>query len=187
MSNNMQIFESMKNPSVKIKMEKREESINNLVANTDYIEWLNEFTLLYNDEFYQYNWDVNGKRLPKKEQENVMKLGDFYNKIFEYATKNGIKAEERDFFTYLKVKYQSNLFHIGMIKKTKEYFCSRQYIDDGSDYLDIENVINDKTNVDKKLEQIDKIIISLHEDGVPYMTIENSVNKSLIKIKEVNY
>ena len=38
MSDNMQIFESMKNPSVKIKMEKREERIKNLVANTDYID-----------------------------------------------------------------------------------------------------------------------------------------------------
>ena len=188
MSDNMQIFESMKNPSVKIKMEKREERIKNLVANTDYIEWLNEFTLI-NGDFYENDWEYSNTKLPKEEMENVKKLGDFYEAINEYAARNYIYPESDKFTRFYRVRYDANMFNIGGIfGQGSEFFCVRKKLDDESKYLDIEDVINNKVQpnkpiIEKSLDQLSNTIITLHEDGVPYIAIEDSVNKTLMKIK----
>ena len=147
MSDQEKIFvqETAKNQLAKIKIEQKTQSINNLVANTDYIEWLNEFTILNDGDFFQKSWKIDVDQLPSQEKEKVKNLGNFYNKIFEYANKKGIEPYDNNLFRFFKIKYLSNMFHIGFMKKNSEYFCCMQYQDDEKKYIDIEDVIKDKT------------------------------------------
>jgi len=183
------IYESMKNQPALIKMENREERIKNLIANTDYIEWLNEFTLI-NGDFYENDWEYSKTKLPKKEMENVRKLGDFYSAINKYAERNYIYPEADKFTRFYRVRYNTNMFNIGGIfGQGVEFFCARQDLDDDTKYLDIEDVINNKVQpnkpvIEKSLDQLSKKIITLHEDGIPYKAIEDTLNDTLIKIKK---
>lgn len=183
------LYESLKNPITKIKMEQREERIKNLVANTDYIAWLSDFTLI-NGDFFVNDWEYSKTKLPKQEMENVKKLGDFYSAISEYADRNYIYPEDTKVSKYYRVKYHCSMLHVGYIgNKEPEFFCARQELDDESKYIDIEDIIDNKKQahvpiIEKSLNQLDKRIIKLHEDGIPGEAIELSLKKTLIKLRE---
>ena len=124
------------------------------------------------------------------EMENVKKLGDFYSAISEYADRNYIYPEDTKVSKYYRVKYHCSMLHVGYIgNKEPEFFCARQELDDESKYIDIEDIIDNKKQahvpiIEKSLNQLDKRIIKLHEDGIPGEAIELSLKKTLIKLRE---
>ena len=151
------LYNSMRNPVIQIKMEQTQERINkekekikNLITDSSYINWLKEYTITHPN--------ITNKMIPVNatdiEKENIMNLKFFYTGILEYAESIKLHPVNTQFEKYYKIKYYQNYFHIGeelasfQNDKEKEIFCDRMNIIDDKEYLDISDII-DKNKIIK--------------------------------------
>lgn len=173
----------------------KKELVNNLVANDDYINWLDNFTRVHpefiNLEFPNLNYcheiGLNGIY-------NLAFLKDFYNFIAIYANKNYIFPNDFDGYgNYYVIKINDVFYKIGILKDNEQdvsFFCCR--VDDGKqihqfiDFKDIrENKIRPEAfdiekNLDKLAVMIEQLVLN---DNIPIEAIADTTDKVIKKIR----
>ena len=172
----------------------KKELVNNLIANDDYINWLDDFTKIHPEvismEFpnlsYYYGADLDAFI-------NLGFLKDFYQLIFNYARKNYIFPNAfEDYGNYYLIKIYDVFYEIGVIvddERNVNFFCcrvndaknDRQFID----FLDIkENKIRHEVfYIEKKLEKLVTMIEQLvFNDNIPIEAISDTTDKVIRKI-----
>lgn len=165
--------------------------IQELLSNTDYIKWLETFTIEH-PSFSDDNWLYCPEKISKKELENVNKLHLIYSGIEKYASENYIYPTACDFGIYYKIKLDNTGFEIGrLIGQGTLFFCNRVEIKNEKDFIDIIDIINNKksNNVDtiqNKLNDLSNLIVSLYKNGIPIEAITSTLNNILNEIANQN-
>ncbi len=143
-----------------------------LVAKTDYIEWLYDFTDAHPD-FADNQWLYeNPKRISDDDYEKVKLLTDFFTAIDEYCVVNLIASlgTERD-YCYV-VKYKDKYFTIGVCigQGAFNYVCVSKEVT--TEYILFESIMKNSkdakldTKLDK-LAQAKELVAELKSLGMP--------------------
>lgn len=165
-----------------------DEKIKKLISSTDYIKWLDNFTKKHP------NFDINNGlsnlgKIDEQDKKNVDDLYLMYSAVDRYARKNYIYPIPCNFGGYYKVKLDDNGFEIGkLIGQGTLYFCNRVQIEKGEEFIDFNDIINDKKydGVDKiknNLDELSKEIVLLFEES--NISLDEITNKLKDAIKAI--
>lgn len=136
----------------KLKMEKWVESwikyqmkknikINNMMSNTEYLEWLDQFTI-DKEEFADDDWLYHPEQINDYDKEKVKDLSLFYFGIQDYAIGNQINPTDCEFGNYYRVKLNELGFEIGiLIGQGTIFFCKKVSIDEEKEFIDFNDII----------------------------------------------
>ncbi len=156
-----------------------EEKILNIISNTNYINWLIEFTK--NKSNFSDKWlTIANKNDPNKEY--VKNLSLFYEGIKNYATNNHIYPIKEDNKHYYTIKYQGISFQIGYeLNDGLEYFCNRVPLENESSFIDYYDILsnNKQPNVDEYnniLNNISNMIREAYERNIPIESIVSTLD-----------
>lgn len=84
-----------------------------LICNTEYIDWLYEFTDKH-PAFTDDAWQYNRQSISDEDYNKVCMLADFYQAISDYHMKNLLKACRDECETFYIVRYKDKYFAIGV-------------------------------------------------------------------------
>lgn len=163
-----------------------------LCKNTDYIDWLEEFTTKYPSFSTEY-FNEDTAIISERDKEMINKLDLFYNVIESHAKNNYIDLSlDREStwtsYEYVVIKYKDNYYRIGFNQMESICFVSRTSEPDI--YLDFNLVINN--NLTERAKMIRKQLISFRtlmsqniekmiDNNVPYQVIDEEVKSVLVK------
>ena len=160
--------------------------IQEMLANTNYIKWLDSFTIEHSS-FFDDDWLYFPEKISKEDLEQVNNLHLMYHGIERYASKNYIYPTNCDFGNFYKVKLENTGFEIGMlVGQGTLFFCNRVQIGNRKDFIDFNDILNNKgndniTTIKKKLNELSNLVVSLYKSGVPLeaiaITLDNTLNK----------
>ena len=90
---------------------KKREIMQEMVSNNDYIDWLLEFTITHNNQFYDdTEWDYVLPRIGDKDNKNIKKLYIFFELVSEYAEQH----QCTDGY-FCKIKYNDEVINVGVL------------------------------------------------------------------------
>lgn len=160
-----------------------------IVSTVEYITWLGNFTKKY-EGFSDNKWLYCPEELSEQDNNFVQELHLFYDGIETYSSHNYIYPIKCDFGGFYKIKYDGIGFEIGrLIGQGTLFYCTRVEIVNEQEFIDFNDIMNNKEqdnvkDINKKLEELSKFVISVYEYGVPYDAICDVLGDILIKIKE---
>ena len=173
-----------------IEKEKAENiKIQKMLSNTDYIKWLESFTIEH-PSFNDNNWLYFPEKISKQDNEQVNNLHLMYKGIEKYAKENYIYPNSCRFGDFYKIKLENTGFEIGiLVGQGTLFFCNRVQVENEKDFIDFNDIINNtkSDNVDtikNKLNELSNLVISLHKSGVPLEAIVIKLDNTL---NEINY
>lgn len=195
-----EILKDLQTPEGKARLEKcveeyiakikvRNEKIKSMMSNTEYLEWLNEFTK-DKDRFCDDDWLYCPEKISDSDRENVEKLCLFYEGIKEYATENYIYPTPCDFGDYYKVKLNDFVFNIGiLIGQGVIFFFDKTLIENKKELIDFKDVMIGKKqdNVDKinaTLNSLSSEVMAAYENGVPIKAIVDTLKNIIEEISK---
>lgn len=185
--------ENFKKWAEKYLAEEKEKNIKmkELLSNTDYINWLVNFTKKHTN-FSDDDWLYFSEKIAKEDLERVNNLHLIYHGIEKYANENYIYPTECDFGNFYKIKLENIGFEIGMlVGQGTVFFCKRVQVIDSKDFIDFYDIINNKKNknattIKNKLNKLFDLVVSLHKSDVPLEAIEITLDNALNEIKSKN-
>ena len=176
------------NDFVKKELEK-ERIRKQLTSNTDYVEWLLDFTK-YKDSFADDDWDYSIEKLNEEDQSRVDNLSLFFEGIYSYARRNYIPSCGNQLGEFHQIVYNGVVLEIGYMTGQGTYFyCKRNapQIDTAIDFIDIVN--NKKQDnvdyIESSIEDLANRMINLHNSGVPIDAIDIAIDKAYKHISQV--
>ena len=125
----------------------RSEKMKNMMSNTNYLEWLIQFT---RDRagFASDDWLYFPEELEKYDRENVDSLCLFYEGIDEYAKRVHFKPTPCEFGNYYKIRLNELGFKIGiLIGQGTVFFCEKIPVENDANFIDFNDIIG---NVSKR-------------------------------------
>lgn len=156
----------------------KQDTLKEMFSNTDYIDWLIHFTISH-PNFSSDSWLYFPNEIDPKDNENVDKLHLFFKGIDNYAQRNYIDSTPDSFGYYYSIRKGDACFNIGVaIGQGTLFYCERTLPQKTSIHFDdiLNHTIFKRTKlIDRKLEQLAKIIKSLMECGVPMNAIEDKL------------
>lgn len=172
------------------RLEERKNKVKEIVSNTDYINWLQKFTLIYPN--FRSNDFFNNNKISDSDKENVNNLMLLFEAIYNYSHDNYIYAlKESDFTEYYRVKYNNVGYEFGIITDQKTlFFCKRvNQIDDT--FIDFNDILLGKKQknteyIEKRLIELSNIISYFYEQDIPLKAIKTTINDTLFDIEEKN-
>ena len=177
--------EYIRQETIRIKIQKE------LMSNTEYIKWLDEFTQ-DKDGFSDDDWLYFPEKIEESDKNNVEKLNIFYEGIKQYAKKNYIRKSEIEFGDFYKIRLDDLGFKIGMMSgQGVFFFCEKVPVDNKESFIDFNDIILNRKlervdEITKDLEQLSSMVISLYEKGAPVDAIMNTLNDALKAVKSKN-
>lgn len=190
------ILNEMDTPEFEEKMEKwveeyikkekaKEERIQEMMSNTDYIKWLDSFTIKH-QSFSDNDWLYCEEEISKEDYEKVNNLHLMYSGIETYANRNYIYPSDCEYGNFYKIKLDNIGFEIGiLVGQGTLFFCNRVEIE--KDFIDFNDIINNKESdnaiiIKNKLNELSDFVVSLYENGVPYEAIRSRLEDILNEI-----
>lgn len=176
------------------RLDERNLKIQEMFANSEYIDWLSHFTI-ENQNFSDDMWLYFPEKISKEDGSRVNDLCLMYEGIDKYASANYIFPYHCDFGNFYKIKFNDVGFEIGTLSgQGTIFFCSRVSIEDEKEFIDFNDIINNKksdnvTTIENSLSELSEHVISLSNNGVPLEAITNTLNSTLSKLhseKEVS-
>ncbi len=187
--------ESTMNKFIKEYIEKenvKSEKIKILMSNTNYLEWLNQFTQ-DKEGFSDNDWLYFPEQISDSDKENVEKLCLFYEGINGYADSNHIYPLQSYFGNFYRIRLDKIGFEIGiLIGQETVFFCNKVAVENEQEFIDFNDIMTGKKQeqVDKinaNLESLSNMALTAYESGVPIesitYTLENTINKIISKRK----
>lgn len=162
MSVEEKILKDLKTPERKAKIRKyikeyidkenvKNEKIKILMSNTNYLEWINQFTQ-NKKGFFDDDWIYFPEQISDSDKENVEKLWLFYEGISGYADLNNIYPLQCDFGNFYKIRLDKIGFEIGvLIGQEAVFFCNKVAVKNEQEFIDFNDIMNGQ-----KQEQVDK-------------------------------
>jgi len=163
----------------------------NMLSDTDYIKWLEKFTLEHSG-FTDEDWLYFPEKITKEDLEKVNDFHLMYNGIEEYACKNYIYPTSSAFGKIYKIKLDNTGFELGkQVGQGTRFFCNIIEIKEEKDFIDFNDVINNNKRdnvlyIENKLNDLSNYIIYLYENGIPLEAIEDTLNDTINKINSKN-
>ena len=202
MTSGEKMLEIMKTPEWKEKakellkgyaaeIDERKSKTEFIFSNTDYINWLINFTK-ESGSFADDDWLYFPEQIDPKDKDFVDNFNLFYSGIEKYATKNHIYPEYVEFGNFYRIKYNGIGFEIGMQAGQGTYFyCKTIEICDDLKFIDFNDIINNKKygNVDdinSCLNALSNLIKLLHDLGVPIESITTTFNETKKELEKKN-
>ncbi len=161
-----------------------------IVSNSIYINWLESFTEKYptfisDGKFYS-------DEFTKDEDVNIDNLKYFFYGIDNYARKNYIcPLQSNDYSYYYNIKANNKGYEIGvLIGQGSKYYCKCVKIDEKLNFIDFNDIINSKRNldsedIDKYLEDIAYKVLELNKKGIPLKDIFESTYNITMQTKKL--
>ena len=152
----------------------------------NYVLWLNDFMKNHNqvDTYsYQYESNILGEDCPY-----IQYLNEFYFIVENYASKNHIYPEMKPYGEYYNISICDALYKIGYdIGQGSMFYIEKSTNQEEKNYININDVIENKRrpgveNINDKLKNLEDMIISLHEDGIPVEAINLTMRSAYSKI-----
>lgn len=170
------------------KIKVRNKKIKSMMSNTEYLEWLDEFTKDKN-RFCDDAWLYCPEKISDSDRENVEKLCLFYEGIKEYAIENYIYPTSCDFGEYYKVKLNDFCFKIGILFRQTVFFFDKTLIENEKELIDFKDVMIGKKqdNVDKinaTLKSLSSEVMAAYESGVPIKAIVDTLENIIEEISK---
>lgn len=167
------------------------EKIKIMMSNTNYLEWLNQFTQDKNG-FYDDDWQYSPDLITESDKENVEKLGLFYEGIEKYATSNYISPSLCEFGNFYKIRLDEKGFEIGfLIGQGTVFFCKKVAVENKQEFIDINDIITGKKQektdkINASLETLSNMVLTAYENGVPIESIVYTLDNTIEKIISQN-
>ena len=194
------VLETMKTPEWKEKADKflkdyvakcnaNEREMKIIFSNTEYINWLINFTN-DNHNFTDEDWDYFPEKISEYDLNYVQDFHLFYNGIDKYASQNYIYPEYNAFGNFYRIKFNDVGFEIGTQAGQGVYFyCVRIDISDNLMFIDFNDILNNKKQIyvdeiNNGLNNLSEMIMLLYNSGVPLEVIVSTVNKTIKNIDE---
>jgi len=175
-----------------IELEKAKDiKMKKMLSDTEYIKWLDRFTLKHSG-FDDSEWLYFPNKISKKDMEHIKDLYLMYSIIEKYSNENYIYPLECKFGNFYKIRFNDIGFEIGvLVGQGTVFFCNRVEIDNEKDFIDFNDIINNKTSentllIKKKLNELSNLVVSMYESGVPLEAITIALDDTLTKIEEQN-
>lgn len=155
-----------------------------LISNTEYILWLENFTIA-NPSWSDDNWLYRPEKISKEDYKRVEELHCFFNGIVDYAKRNFLSLCYDEFGSYVFIQFNNVGYRIGeMSGQGTLAYCERVDISSDNLFIDFNDILENKKqkNVDdinKKLNTMCKIIEELLNIGVPSKAISTRVQNAL--------
>lgn len=157
-----------------------------LVSNTEYILWLENFTSTHT-YWSDDTWLYCPEKISKEDYKRVEELHCFFNGIVDYAERNFIPTynDEYGYDTYIFIQFNNVGYRIGeMIGQGTLAYCERVDISSDNVFIDFNDIIINKKqenvdDIEKKLDSMCKIIEELISMGVPAKSISKRVQNAL--------
>jgi hypothetical protein len=169
------------------KEKQRQEKMGVMMSNTDYINWLINFTKV-NGDFSDEDWLYSKEKLNEIDQENVDNLSLFFEGIFAYAKNNYIYSYRRPLGECYRIKIDDIGFEIGYISgQGTKFYCQRIPVEE--DFLDFMDIVNKKIPdnvfyIRNNLDNLSYQLIYMYKNGVPPEAIINTFNKTMHYIEK---
>ena len=168
---------------------KKEKKIKSaMFSGYEYIDWLDKITMEYgtiSDEDLLYNDEIN-----EFDRERIKNLYIFFDGVQEYATNNYVYPKSKPYCELYDIKYNDSGLQLGvMYGQGVSLFCSRINVEDMEEYIDFEDIVNDKKSskvdfINKNLEKLTNLIFELHDNGVPIEAIRNACTSMVEELEE---
>ncbi len=168
------------------KQKRQKEIMKEMLSNTDYIEWLIDFTK-DRESFADSDWDYSSEKLNDIDQNNVNNLSLFFEGVYNYARDNYLYSTMRPFGESFQLKINDIGLEIGyMSGQGTLFYCKRIPLTDDS-FIDINDIITNKKqdNVDSitgDLNYLSDTINNLYKRGVPLEAISTIINRTISEI-----
>ena len=189
------VLKEMETPEGKEKMKKwadryieeqrvRDQKIKDIITNTSYVEWLNQFTQ-DKDGFADDEWLYFPEEISSIDRENVGVLNLFYEGISKYASENHIYPIPCDFGNFYRVKLNDFAFEIGiLVGQGTVFFVNKVSLEEGKEFIDFNYIMNDKKqdnvdNINAMLEALSNMVITAYDNGVPVESIVNKLDSTI--------
>lgn len=158
----------------------KNEKINRILNDEEYINWLANFTLDV-PKFYCDSWGCSNQVI-----HNIQDISILYEIIQNFANENYIEPTLTACGNYYSLKHNNAGYNIGVMKGPETiYYCTR--VKNAENYIyfkDIQN--NTKTStaliVDTKTEELTKLINDMVESNISDQVILEVTKKSLQKV-----
>lgn len=166
---------------------KRNEKIKSMMSNTDYIEWLIQFSK-DKEGFLDNDWLYFPERINNTDRENVQNLSLFYEGIDRYSKENYIYPTPCDFGNIYRVKLNNFNFEIGCLNgQGSVYFFNKTSQETNEDFIDFNDIIIEKkqdnvNRINTILDSLSSMIMSAYENEVPIQAIANKLNNTINNI-----
>lgn len=162
------------------------ENQSRIVENSEYFDWLYEFTQTY-PKFSDTDWLYSGlNKLSPQDVRNINLLEDLFSAIDRYHDRNLLKANTSDYTAWYNIKYKDAYFAIGICVGQGAYNFATRYksIDDmlPETYIEFEYILEDKPAPGFKekqgmLEQFEQLVIDMKKLNIPEANLEEIVKK----------
>lgn len=160
-----------------------EDRTKELVSDTKYIKWLEEFTSKH-PFFYDDSWLYCPSKLSDDDRKNVEILSLFFRAIDRYAKDNYIALGYVEFGSFYNIKYNNVGYCIGLVVgQGASSYCDRFDISDDDYLIDFNDIMNNKKQVwvddyNNKLNDLSNLIKSLYDDGLSAQFIECAIKSA---------
>lgn len=167
---------------LKEQQEKDELIKQELLTTTDYMDWLYRFTRVY-PRFLDDTWLYQPSKISNNDRANVDKLHILFKIIEDYANEHEILSKGGEHDKYYSIMYNGYGYDIGMIDRIASavYVCQRSVVE--KDYINFNDIMNDKKDseyekelIKKSLEMLKQDIINLYNMGVSRKTIYHTLD-----------
>lgn len=154
----------------------------------DYLEWIERFTSIYNG-FTSFDWIDFPDLLSEVDYIKMVQVELLYSRISKYAKDNYISPIRYDFGNYFNTKIFSKFYEIGIYNCGDGiYYCNKILDRKVDNYIDIEDVINNKKtdyvlNCEKTLTDFSSSVNDLYKNGVSINLIVSTFNNTIDNIK----
>ena len=168
----------------------RDAKLKSIFSSYDYMNWLNSFTA-NNKGFSDEDFLYFPEKISKEDLDKVNNLGLFFEGIEKYADKNYIYPTMYEYQSYYGVKDNVNdaYYKIGVIEgQGGSFFCERVEDTSELDFIDFNDIMNDKIRdnvkkIETDLDNMSNLISFIHEKGVPLEAIKETFDKTISEIE----
>jgi len=133
--------------------------IQKILSNTDYMRWLEIFTIEHLS-FFDNDWLYVPERISKKDYEQVDNLHLLYFGIKKYASENNLNPTYcyDDWGNFYKIKFGNVGFEIGLLLgQGNQFFCNRVGIENEKDFIDFNDISKNKKIANESDSRIDLV------------------------------
>ena len=192
------MLDEIKTPEARVDMDRwfakyiekenaRNEEIKVMMSNTNYLEWLTQFTK-DKEGFSDEDWLYFPERIKDSDKAKVEKLGLFYDGIDNYAKLNYIYPLPCAFGNFYKIRLNEIGFEIGMlIGQGTVFFCKKVEVENKQEFIDFNDIMTNKKQeqVDKVntiLESLSNMVLTAYKNGVPIEAIRYTLEEIIDEI-----
>lgn len=129
----------------------KNDKIVSLISNTDYFEWLNQFTQ-DKEGFFNDDWLYTPESIKDSDKANVEKLCFFFKGIDEYATQKNIYPLQCEDGNFYKIRLDAIGFEIGvLVGQGAVFFCKKVTVENEQEFIDFNDIMMNQRQSRRKL------------------------------------